>query len=163
MTALNDSYLFAKEAAFVDPVPTTPEQMENASRMPKLDGLTVYPKFTAQLGQDITLVAFEMTKEKALGKNSAGVNINAGYFFCLQERPGEMRFGLSGEDFSSPINWLELSWESISNAAILQSSLIVPFGIGFQDYSWFFSSGDMAFILMRQPVNYVIESKSLIL
>jgi hypothetical protein len=158
-----NTLIFAKEATFVDPVPTTPEQMEDASRMPKLDGLTVYPKFTAQLGQDVTLVAFEMTKETALGKNSVGVNINAGYFFCLQERPGEMRFGLSGATFQTPMNWLELSWQAIENPGVLNSSILVPTSSGFLEHIWFFSSGDMASILMRQPVNYIMDSKTLIL
>jgi hypothetical protein len=152
-----------QEAAFVEPIPTTAAQMENAPRMPKSGGTTVYPKFTSQLEQDVTLVAFEMTKETALGKNSQGININAGYFFCLQERPGEMRFGLSGSTFQTPFNWLELSWQSIENPEILNTSIIVPTGSGFMDYSWFLTSADMASILMRQPVNFVMESKSLVL
>lgn len=158
-----NTLIFAQEAAFVEPVPTTAEQMENAPRMPKINGTTIYPKFTAQLGQDVTLVAFEMTKETALGKNGAGVNINAGYFFCLQERPGEMRFGLRGAFLQSPSNWLELSWQVIENPSILNNMIVVPSDENFSEYSWFFSSCDMASILMRQPVNYVIESKSLIL
>lgn len=152
-----------QEAAFVEPLPTTAAQMENAPRMPKSGGTTVYPKFSAQLELDVTLVAFEMTKETALGKNSQGLNINAGYFFCLQERPGEMRFGLRGAFFQTPSNWLELSWQAISNPDFLESNLLIPTTITETGYAWFLSSGDMASILLRQPVNYVIQSNSLIL
>ena len=157
-----NTLIFAQEASFVEPIPTTATQMENAPRIPKAGGTTVYPKFTAQLEQDVTLVAFEMTKETALGKNSQGVNINAGYFFCLQERPGEMRFGLSGDVETDPNNWVQLSWGRISNPMLLKSDISIPSTIEAEDYSWFLSSSDMASILIRQPMNFVIESKSFI-
>jgi hypothetical protein len=128
-----------------------------------LESLFTYPKFTAQLEQDVTLVAFEMTKETALGQNNQGVNINAGYFFCLQERPREMRFGLSGVEIPTPLNWLQLSWQAIDNPNVLISSIEVPSNENFQNYSWFLSSSDQASILLRQPVNYVLESKSLVI
>lgn len=157
-----NTLFFAQEAAFVEPIPTTAAQMENAPRIPKAGGTTVYPKFTAQLEQDVTLVAFEMTKETALGKNNAGVNVNAGYFFCLQERPGEMRFGLSGVERDTFFSWLELNWIELSSPKVLKSNLALPIIQDTNGVSWFESSASQSFILLRQPTNFIVQSKDLI-
>ena len=42
---------------------------------------------------------------------------NPGWFFVIQERPGEPRFGLddlSDESPATPTNWNELAWEHLA-------------------------------------------------
>ncbi len=60
-----DTLIFAQQAEFVGT--PDPDNLANAQRKMKTDGLTKFPVFTAKLGTDVTLVGFEMSKQEALG------------------------------------------------------------------------------------------------
>jgi hypothetical protein len=148
------------------------EQIKNAPRKLKTNGQSIFPEFTAKLGTDVTLVGFDITRQRALGQNIAGQYQfnNAGYYFALQERPGQLRFGadVSGPQTPEMITWDDLSWDLIDGSSIIkvdQEWLGSP--QDFEDQlafiNWGKSSADMAYILSQKPVLFLVHSKNMIL
>ncbi len=136
----------------------------------KTDGLTKFPAFTAKLGTDVRLVGFEMSKQEALGWNALNefTTDDAGYFFALQERPGQLRFGLDEENaFSSgemPVSWDQLSWEYLGNPKILNTTYSEEELVNEENgLVWGSSSASMASILTQLPVLFLVHSKDMII
>ncbi|MFG2874550.1 hypothetical protein ACGFYU_05975 [Streptomyces sp. NPDC048337] len=66
------------------------------------------PLYEARIEPDITLLGFNLTAEEAKGDAK-----DPGWFFVLQERPGEPRFGA---DDGRPVQvevWNDLTWEDL--------------------------------------------------
>jgi hypothetical protein len=164
-----DTLIFAQQAEFVGT--PDPDDLANAQRKMKTDGQSKFPAFTAKLGTDVTLVGFEMSKQEALGWNGSNqfTADNAGYFFALQERPGQLRFGLDREgDFSDMVTWDDLSWPAIGNPALINSDILfTETPDNFVDfmtiYEWGKSSSVMAYILTQKPILFLVHSKDMIL
>jgi hypothetical protein len=157
-----DTLIFAQQAEFVGT--PDPDNLANAQRKMKTDGQSKFPAFTAKLGTDVTLVGFEMSKQEALGWNGSN-QFTAGYYFAMQERPGQLRFGLDevlGLEFNS---WDDLAWSQFDplieqlpiNLTIPPPPLEGQFGA-----SWGKSSSDMATILTQLPVLFLVHSKDMI-
>jgi hypothetical protein len=73
------------------------------------------PLYEAKVEPDIYFFGFDLTALKArggTGETSADLN-NAGWFFCIKERPGEPRFGLDIDKDTTPNVWNDLSWQDI--------------------------------------------------
>ncbi|MCA1613608.1 MAG: hypothetical protein LC800_05510 [Acidobacteria bacterium] len=77
------------------------------------------PLYEAQVAPDIYFFGFDLTSAKARGGEIVGGEPDPGWFFVIQERPGEPRFGL---DLPKPapqtaINtWNDLAWTDVLNA-----------------------------------------------
>ncbi|MEM9192387.1 MAG: hypothetical protein AAGF12_24645, partial [Myxococcota bacterium] len=78
------------------------------------------PLFEARVHPDIFFVGFDLTAEEARGAddNEPATEDNAGWFFVLQERPGEPRFGLDeppppGAEGTRRVNWNSLHWGDV--------------------------------------------------
>lgn len=72
-----------------------------------LVGIPEHPIFEAKVEPDIFLVGFNKEKEEVLPENGEG------YFFVIQERPGELHFGLDSEaqDFDANLTeWDDINW-----------------------------------------------------
>lgn len=66
------------------------------------------PVYEARVEPDITLLGFDLTAPEAKGDA-----VDPGWFFVLQERPGEPRFG-SDEGARVPVEvWNDLTWEHL--------------------------------------------------
>lgn len=75
------------------------------------------PLFKAEIHPDIKFLGFNLTAEAAKGIPHPRVN-QPGWFFVLQERPGEPRFGLNVEDEDTmlkPKEWGDLAWSHLAN------------------------------------------------
>ncbi|CAL1519323.1 hypothetical protein [Chitinophaga sp. MM2321] len=73
------------------------------------------PLYEAKVDPDIYFFGFDLTALKAkggTGETQADLN-NAGWFFCIKERPGEPRFGLDIDKDTTPNVWNDLSWQDI--------------------------------------------------
>jgi hypothetical protein len=164
-----DTLIFAQQAEFVGT--PDPDNLANAQRKMKTDGQSKFPAFTAKLGTDVTLVGFEMSKQEALGWNGSNqfTADNAGYFFALQERPGQLRFGLDAEgDAADMVTWDNLSWPSIGNPSMINvmpsfTDIISNFQDDLLIDNWGKSSAIMAYILTQKPVLFLVHSKDMIL
>ncbi|MFM9985593.1 MAG: hypothetical protein ACKVOK_10205 [Flavobacteriales bacterium] len=166
-----DTLLFAQQAEF---------EPGTINRRAKLDGITLYPSFKARLGTDLTLVGFDLTASDALGQEviegmSPSELTDAGYYFVLQERPGQMRFGLdtivTGEEtpgtiISIPVpTWNDLMWENLANTKMIDLADPNESFLCSQQlplYDWALSSADQASILLQHPTMFLIHASEMI-
>jgi hypothetical protein len=94
----------------------------------KLGTEEAHPVFSGRLLPDITFFGFELTVEQVRG--SEDPSEDQGWFFVLQEAPGEIRFGLdvpSGPlPLTDPGSWNELSWGHLaaSDAALAEIAYV---------------------------------------
>jgi hypothetical protein len=143
---------------------------------------TKFPLFKADIGDDITLLGFDLALADALGKRvPQGVTDTAGYnpgwFFMLKERPGQVRFGIDdwiGTDNNpmpppGPLDtWNQLCWEhlvtnakdlgnyniSFNNSVAIKQPLDQP--------AWNSNAADLAAILFQDPVLYARHASEML-
>ena len=75
------------------------------------------PIFKAEIEPDVRFLGFDLTASFVKGNPDPAAN-DAGWFFVIQERPGEPRFGLdnlSEDSPASPSKWDHLAWEHLAN------------------------------------------------
>jgi hypothetical protein len=158
-----DTLIFAQQAEFVG----TPDHdnLANAQRKMKTDGQSKFPAFTAKLGTDVTLVGFEMSKQEALGWNGTN-QFTAGYYFAMQERPGQLRFGADKAAGGAFTTWDNLSWDNFTATTqiinIATSLLDLPTNPT-NGVMWGRSSADMVNILNQLPVLFLVHCKDMII
>jgi len=119
------------------------------------------PIFKAEIDPDIRFLGFDLTKKVAKGSADPLAN-DPGWFFVLQERPGEPRFGLdnlSAEALVPPIQWKHLAWEHLANFDQLDvvdleqnAPTLVVTDTTDQQFVWGRNAADMAYILYQAPV-----------
>ena len=118
------------------------------------------PIFKAEIDPDIRFSGFDLTKTIAKG-NADPAALDPGWFFVIQERPGEPRFGLDNLSDDSPekaTNWNELAWEHLGNFADLGCvDFNAPIQAEISDdtdlkFLWGRNAADMAYILYQVPV-----------
>jgi hypothetical protein len=78
------------------------------------------PLFEARVSPDIFFIGFDLTADEARGAtdDEQPTADNAGWFFVLQERPGEPRFGIDlpappGGEPTNLVNWDSLDWNDV--------------------------------------------------
>jgi hypothetical protein len=110
----------------------------------------------------VRFLGFDLTSSFVKGDPDPAVD-NPGWFFVIQERPGEPRFGLddlSDESPATPTNWNELAWEHLGQSETLGS---VDFGVHVPNdaaitaqpdnqFKWGRNGADMAYIFYQVPV-----------
>jgi hypothetical protein len=114
------------------------------------------PVFRAKLANDVTLVGFELDVDVAKGTNSYG------YYFGLQERPGQLRFGLDDDEtITSCTTWDNLTWQLLNSQRLINTSEIInpTTSAGIE---WGQSSAHMASILFQKPVLFMIHAKEML-
>lgn len=124
------------------------------------------PIFKAEIEPDIRFLGFDLKKKVANGNSNPQAN-DPGWFFVLQERPGEPRFGLdnlSEESPEEPSKWDEAAWEHLAEFETLDFinleknsvELVLdpddPPDLPDKQFFWGRNSADMAYILYQVPV-----------
>lgn len=119
------------------------------------------PLFKAEIEPDIYFLGFDLTATAVKGNPAPAVG-DPGWFFVIQERPGEPRFGLDNFSDDSPetaSNWNELAWEHLENFASLgfidfnaEIQANIPDGSTDAQFQWGRNAADMAYILYQVPV-----------
>jgi hypothetical protein len=121
-----------------------------------------HPIFKAEIEPDIRFLGFDLTKKVAKGSAEFEAQ-DPGWFFVLQERPGEPRFGLDNKSDDSPEtprNWNQMAWEHLSNSENIEvidfDSHKPPAGAISEapdnQFAWGSNAADMAYILYQVPV-----------
>ena len=78
------------------------------------------PIFKANVNPDITFIGFDITDQEAAGDLAEDGTDDAGWFFIIKERPGEIRFGLDidsdevPDTFAEIAEWDDLSWNHLT-------------------------------------------------
>jgi len=74
------------------------------------------PLYEARVSPDITFFGFDLTVEKAMGEPGTEPDHDAGWFFCIKERPGEPRFGFDLEGEAQPETVNDIAWSHVGVA-----------------------------------------------
>lgn len=120
-----------------------------------------HPAFKAEIEPDVRFLGFDLTRTAAEGNPDPDA-ADPGWFFVIQERPGEPRFGLDVLSDDSPLTateWNELAWEHIGDPATLRFidtnadvAAAIPAGSTDSPFEWGRNAADMAYILYQVPV-----------
>lgn len=134
------------------------------------------PSFHVAGPPGIVMVGFDRSTEMLRGKDDETTG-DAGWFFVLQELPGEPRFGLDaatdrfGQD---PAAWRDLSWSDVAaDRSALASMRYLPIGAKAEGLplpvaaganptiaSWGSCSSEMALITQQLPARLAIHARS---
>ncbi len=135
------------------------------------------PIFKAQIEPDVYLLGFNLTKAQAKGDPKPETG-KPGWFFVIQERPGEPRFGLditNGEpavEADKLDNWNQLSWNHLGDpntvSMIKLDQAKIPAVTGStataldKSILWGSNAADMAYILFQVPVMVAIHADNML-
>ncbi len=129
--------------------------------------------FPAEIEPDIRFFGFDMTPEEAQGADHPQRrNDDWGWYFMIQEVPGEPRFGMDikydpDDDPATPITWNDLSWVNMPAGGFVDPA--VPpkpafFNLLAADLKaqWGHHAADMASILFQHPVMIAIHAREML-
>jgi hypothetical protein len=128
------------------------------------------PLFKAEVLPDVHFLGFNLTAPEARGSVEVGDD-DAGWFFVLQQRPGEPRFGLDLERAGTPavpVKWDDLAWVHLTTvgpgghidlAAGPTTDITTE-----PDRSvvWGASAAEMAYILHQSPVMVAFHARDML-
>lgn len=174
--------IFAQQAKWVDDPESPPFPLPRPKVRVLDDGdpLTTIktPIFKAEIEPDIHFLGFDLTAKQAKGDPrppQPGSPEEPGWFFVIQERPGEPRFGLDltegpPEQAANQLqNWNQLSWNHFGSpdevGLIRLNHSPFPAVVAGQADSairWGSNAGDMAYILYQVPVMVAIHADNMI-
>jgi hypothetical protein len=137
-----------------------------------------YPVLQAELEPDIALYGFALTAAEARGRRPGDPDtgpIDAGWFFVLKERPGQVRFGMDDPPSDAALppldSWNDLTWRHLTfangsvNIAIAGNALALTGNGGATaptSATWGQSSADMAYVLFQDPIFYARHAAELL-
>jgi hypothetical protein len=128
------------------------------------------PVFKAEIEPDIRFLGFDLTKKAAKGNSDRQAN-DPGWFFVLQERPGEPRFGLdnlSPDSPPTPVKWNDVAWEHLAEFDTLDfinlerntpPQMTDPTD---EEFVWGRNAADMAYILYQVPVMVAFHAAAML-
>lgn len=144
----------------------------------KADPRLAFPLYKARVAPDIHFIGFDLTLEDVKGEPNLVESAQArmttpagqlGWFFVLQECPGEPRFGL---DIAPPTEmsgslWDNLSWAHVDVADGGRIDLSKPFknpptGPNEGIAKWDDNSGDLAYVLYQKPVMVGVHGREML-
>lgn len=165
-----NALVYAQKATYDPSNPTLPRKLKENT-----DGTSIkFPLFKADIDPDITLFGFDLDPEEAQGiriedRNESTAGKNAGWFFVIKERPGQVNFGLDdltddrGNDNimpapgQKPADWDDLAWEYLVNSKAELQQYHISFNKAItitnnaQQPEWGSNAADMAAILIQDP------------
>jgi hypothetical protein len=128
------------------------------------------PLFKAEIHPDIHFLGFDLTAPEAKG-SAAVADADPGWFFVVQQRPGEPRFGLDLEHDETPAvptRWAELAWTHLPatgplghidlDAGPATSITTEPD----RSVAWGASAAEMAYILHQAPVMVAFHARDML-
>lgn len=141
-----------------------------------------FPLFKAEIDPDLRFFGFDLTMEKAKGEkrsNDFPATDKRGWFFVLQEVPGEPRFGMdikyepprdADDDPSNnlPNTWNNLAWDRFgpTEPAFIKRTpaptFPLPRGADLTDHPWAHNSAHMAYILFQTPVMVAVHATEML-
>ena len=95
-----------------------------------------------------------------------------GYYFIIQQLPGEPRFGMDvtfspDDDSTTPLTWNDLSWDKFPAGQVFIDTTSLPLGFtpagpGESLAQWGSDSARMAAILFQAPVMIAVHAKEML-
>jgi len=132
-----------------------------------------FPVFKAQVDPDLRFFGFDMSLAEARGADDPQQEGDDwGYYFVIQQLPGEPRFGMDvsfepDEDATTPITWDDLAWSLFSPAQEfidvgVRPEAFAPGGSGEEIGQWGEDASRMASILFQKPVMIAVHAKEML-
>lgn len=124
-----------------------------------------FPLYRAELPPDIKLFGFDLTIEQARGTElTAGFTDHLGWFFIIQEVPGEPRFGmdLNFDPGTDGLSWDDLAWDRLPpDTRFIQGSVIPNINVADKN-KWGADSANMAYVLFQKPSMVAVHSQEML-
>ncbi len=118
------------------------------------------PIFKAEIDPNIKFLGFNLQVNEVKGSDVVDDD-NPGWFFVIQERPGEPRFGLDNPGADTPAQareWNELAWSHLGDVDRIEVidlaagvAADIPSGHPDRQFEWGRNAADMAYILYQAP------------
>jgi hypothetical protein len=140
-----------------------------------------FPLFRAEIDPDLRFFGFDLTTEKAEGAIDSHdfPNDKLGWFFVIQEVPGEPRFGMdiayerTHDNNDNPLDdpldtWNNLAWNSFGAtepAYVMRSPAPTfprPNTTELSAHPWGINSAQMAYILFQTPVMVAVHASEML-
>ncbi len=133
-----------------------------------------FPIFRAEIDPDYRFFGFELTIEEARGAANPQLPTDDwGWYFVIQEVPGEPRFGMDvrfspDDDSTTPITWDDLAWTKFADGLSFIGTATPPDPSFFNlltaslQAQWGRDSADMAFILYQKPVMIAVHAREML-
>lgn len=131
-----------------------------------------FPLFKASIDPDLRFFGFDLTVEQARGDEDPRTNEDDwGWYFVIQEVPGEPKFGMDlffedDGDNTTPLTWDDLSWEHFDSGLKFLSTNVKPssFNPAGSDSlgQWGVHAANMAYILYQKPVMIAVHAKEML-
>jgi hypothetical protein len=147
----------------------------------QLDKEIKFPLFRAEIDPDLRFFGFDLTIEKARGLEDSHdfPNDKRGWFFVIQEVPGEPRFGMdinyeptrdadTDPTNDKPDTWNNLAWDLFGSAepSFVQLNPPPKFKkVGSPEltqHTWGRNSAQMAYILFQTPVMVAVHATEML-
>lgn len=153
--------------------PSLPPVIRTITTKAEMEAELLFPVFTAQVEPDIRFFGFDITIEKARGEEKPQKESDDwGWYFLIQELPGEPRFGMDiafdpDDDPKTPISWNDLGWDKMP-----AGNFIDPAKAPLPDFmnrlapdikaQWGRHSAEMAAILFQRPVMIAVHAREML-
>lgn len=133
-----------------------------------------FPLFRAEIDPDFRFFGFALTIEQARGAaNPRAPEDDWGWYFVIQEVPGEPRFGMDvryspDNDPTTPITWDDLAWDAFPGGLPVITTSTPPSATFFNllapalKAQWGRDSADMASILYQKPVMIAVHAREML-
>jgi hypothetical protein len=131
-----------------------------------------FPIFRAEIQPDFRFIGFDMTIEEARGADNPQTETDDwGWYFILQQIPGEPRFGMDvnfSQDDPLKVTWDDLAWDRFDSGMQFVSTSIQPQASFMNQLTpaeraqWGSHSADMAFVLYQKPVMIAVHAKEML-
>ena len=124
-----------------------------------------FPLYKAELPPDIQLFGFDLTIEQARGTEpSSGFSDNLGWFFVIQQVPGEPRFGMdiTFDQGSDGLSWDDLAWTNLPADLTFIKAGVRPTLHPTDDFRWGADSANMAFVLFQKPSMVAVHASEML-
>lgn len=124
-----------------------------------------FPLYKADIAPDIKFFGFDLTIDETRGTvQTPGFSDNLGWFFIIQEIPGEPRFGMdiSFDQGSDGLSWDDLAWTNFDPGMKFITENVKPNIHPTDFYKWGTDSANMAFILFQKPSMVAVHAKEML-
>lgn len=125
-----------------------------------------FPLYRAELPPDIKLFGFDLSIEQARGTDlTPGFDDDhLGWFFVIQEVPGEPRFGMdiAFDPGTDGLSWDDLAWDRLPQDTKFIAAGVLP-NLDVTDKShWGSDSANMAYVLFQKPSMVAVHAKEML-
>lgn len=168
--------IYAQKARWIDdpenPFPS-PRKIRALDKRSPAENLKE-PIFKAEIEPDLRFLGFDLTLAAAKGDPTPPAEDSdpgkPGWFFVIQERPGEPRFGLDIQESTPPppTTWSELAWNHLGDPKTLplidlDNAPATNITAGPDKHiGWNANGADMAYILYQVPVMVAVHADDML-